>query len=78
MNINMDKIVLHSYDYLINYFFERIQNGKLYDENLKPYNKEIFKNSINFFESKEEYEKCAILLSVYKKRFNHEKNFINY
>lgn len=74
----MEKIILHSYDFLINSFFDRIKIGKLYDEGFKPYNKEIFKNSISYFESREEYEKCAYLLKLYKKRFNHNKNFINY
>lgn len=71
----MEKMTLHSYDYLMNIDFKRIKDGKLYDLSLKTYTQETVRKMIKYFETKEEYEKCEVLLKFEKKRFNHEENY---
>lgn len=71
----MEKIVMHSYNYLMNSSYERINLGKFYDLNFKPYDKDFVEKMIYYFEEIEEYEKCKILLDFSKERFNHEKNY---
>jgi len=71
----IDKIVIHSYGYLMNNTFERISLGKYYDSNLKPYDKDFIDRIIFYFEGIEEFEKCKILLDFSKERFDHEKNY---
>ena len=65
---------LHSYDFLINNSFNRIISGKPYDERLKPYPLDFIEEMISYFKSKEEYEKCQILLKI-KETFDHENGF---
>lgn len=67
---------MHSYDYLMNSNYERINKGKCYDINFKPYEKDVVEKMIVYFEQREEYEKCKILLDFSKERFNHEKNYV--
>ena len=74
----MEKLTLHSYDYLMNIDFKRIKENKLYDLGLRPYTQETLKKMIKYFETREEYEKCEILLNFQKKRFNHEENYHMY
>jgi len=71
----MEKIVMHSYSYLMNTTFERIESGKIYDISFKPYTKELIASLISYFEEREEYEKCQRLLEFSKSRFDHEKNY---
>ena len=71
----MDKIVMHSYNYLMNSTYDRINLGKYYDLDFKPYEKEFIEKVIFYFEDIEEYEKCKILLDFSKERFNHENNY---
>ena len=65
---------IHSYDFLINNSYDRIKEGKLFDEKLKPYTKEFIKDMIQYFELKEEFEKCQNL-KKFNDRFDHEKNY---
>lgn len=71
----MNTIVMHSYDYLMNSNYERINKGKCYDINFKSYEKEVVEKMIGYFEQREEYEKCKVLLDFSKERFDHEKNY---
>ncbi len=72
----MNSIVMHSYDYLMNSNYERINKGKCYDINFKSYEKDVVEKMIGYFEQREEYEKCKVLLDFSKERFDHEKNYI--
>lgn len=71
----MKTIVMHSYSYLMNSNYDRINSGKFYDLKFKPYEKNFIDEMINYFEKLEEYEKCKILLDFLNKRFNHENNY---
>lgn len=66
---------MHSYNYLMNSSYDRINEGKFYNKNFKPYEKDFIKEMISYFENLEEYEKCKILLDFFNKRFNHENNY---
>lgn len=65
---------IRSYDFLINNSYDRIKEGKHFDEKLKPYTKEFIKDMIQYFELKEEFEKCQII-QKFNDRFDHEKNY---
>jgi hypothetical protein len=56
--------------------FERISSGKPYGKNLKPYTQIEIESSIRSFIEDEQYEKCGVLNSFLKERFNHELNYI--
>jgi hypothetical protein len=71
----VDKIVMHSYSYLMNSTYERIKEGKCFDSNFRTYEKDFVEKIIFYFEEIEEYEKCKILLDFSKERFDHEKNY---
>jgi len=72
----MDTIVMHSYSYLMNSSYDRINQGKFYDMSFKPYTMDFIDKLIFYFEEREEYEKCKMLLDFSKERFDHEKNYI--
>jgi len=72
----MSPIVMHSYDYLMNSNYERINKGKCYDINFKAYENKLVEKMIEYFEQREEYEKCKVLLDFSKERFDHEKNYV--
>jgi hypothetical protein len=71
----METIVMHSYSYLMNSNYERINGGKSYDLNFKAYQKDLIDKMIFYFEEREEYEKCKVLLDFSRDRFDHEKNY---
>lgn len=70
-----ENIVMHNYCYLMNSNYERINLGKCFDVNFKTYEKNFVEKMISYFEEKEEYEKCKVLLDFSKERFDHEKNY---
>jgi hypothetical protein len=72
----MDTIVMHSYSYLMNSSYDRINQGKFYDISFKPYTVDFIDKLIVYFEEREEYEKCKVLLDFSKERFDHEKNYV--
>lgn len=69
-------INLRSYEYLMRSSYQRIHSGKLYDENLKPYTLDFLNETMEFFISLEEYEKCDIILNAISIK-DHEIGFIN-
>jgi len=73
--MNQEKLSLKSYDYLMNSTFERIKVGKFFNENFEAYSKDFINKIMKYFENREEYEKCQILVNFIEKRFNHEENF---
>jgi len=67
--------VLKSYDNLINSNFQRIQNGKHFDEKFKLYDQKFLNEMIFYYQSREEYEKCQFILNYINMRFDHKKNY---
>lgn len=55
--------------------FDRVSKGIPYNKNLKAYSQSEIESSIRYFIEGEEYEKCSILNSFLKERFNHEINY---
>jgi len=49
--------------------YNRINLNKPFDKKLKPYSKEKLKMTLDFFEGKEDYEKCKVIHDFIKKRF---------
>jgi len=72
----MNTLVIKSYDYLINNSYDRILNGKNYDDKFKLYQLDFINEMIDYFELREEYEKCQILKNYKEKRFDHKKNYL--
>ena len=72
----METLIMHSYSYLMNNSYERINQGKYYDMNFKAYEKNFIEKMISYFEEREEYEKCKVLFDFSKERFDHEKNYM--
>jgi len=68
-------IRLRSLDSKMNEILERLKQDKIYGYDLKPYTEKILKTALNFFEEKEEYEKCVIILEKLN-RFNHNNNYV--
>ena len=68
-------IRLRSLDSKMNEIVERLKQGKLHGYDLKPYTERILKTTLEFFEEKDEYEKCIIVLEKLN-RFNHNNNYV--
>ena len=71
----IDMLVMKSYDYLMQDVMTRIEKGKHYDDNFKSYSEDFIRKVINYFESKEEYEKCKTLIDFINIRYNHDLNY---
>jgi len=71
----LDNMVMKSYEYLMQDTFNRIKGGKITDENFKPYTEEFIKKILQYFENKEEYEKCKTISDFLNIRFNHDLNY---
>ena len=56
-------------EYLMDTNYERILNGKKLDLTSKPYNIKFIEKMINFYEEKEEYEKCNVLKKLMNKHY---------
>ncbi len=69
-------IKLRSLDYKMNEILSRLNQGKTYGYDLKPYGEKVLKRALKFFEENEEYEKCQLLIKYIENRFNHEKNYL--
>ena len=65
---------IKSHDTRINTAFERISDGKLLDDELKPYTRKFIEEIIQYFETREEYEKCQTLKDVLE-NMDHKKNY---
>ena len=48
----VDKIVMHSYSYLINSAYERISTGKFFDASFRTYEKDLVEKAIFYFEER--------------------------
>jgi hypothetical protein len=60
----------------MNEVYNRISQNKPFDKNLKPYKKSYIDEVLEYFEDREDYEKCQILSDFINSRFNHVTNFL--
>lgn len=58
--------------------YQRICNNRPFGNNLKPYPKNILNEVLEYFEKKEEFEKCQFIKDFIKDRFNHNKKYTTY
>jgi hypothetical protein len=65
---------IKSYDTLVRSSFERISKGIPYDEKLIPYKMGFIDECIEYFESREDFEKC-MTLSNFKESRMHGKGW---
>jgi hypothetical protein len=71
-------IKLKSLDSKMDEIFNRLKDNKMYDLDLKPYSLDLLNKTLKFYEEKEDYEKCLIILDKSSKRFNHEQKYKKY
>jgi hypothetical protein len=57
--------------------FDRVKEGKIFDNNLKPYSQEFLEKILHYMEERERYEDCLILQNIINKRLNHDNNYKN-
>jgi len=69
-------IRLISVDSLVNEIYKRIKENKPFDNNLKPFSHEQVKMALDFFEYKEDYEKCQVLNEFINKQFKHGGDYL--
>ncbi len=70
-------IKIKTLEFLFEDTYSRIENGLPYSLNLKSYSPELIKQVLDYFEKKEEFEKCIIINKFLQNRFNHEENYFN-
>jgi hypothetical protein len=70
------KVKLRSLESKMNEIFDRLSENKMYDLDLKPYTQDLLNQTLKFYEEKEDYEKCLIILEKSSKRFNHSSNYV--
>lgn len=58
--------------------YNRIKNGKPFNNKLKPYSKSQLNNLIEDLIYEEEYEKCQEVKEFIESRFKHESGFRSY
>lgn len=68
-------MVIKSYDQLLVDSFDRIMGGKHFDSNYQPYTREFLEKMREYFQDREEYEKCQFIKSVIDLRFDHDLGF---
>ena len=71
----VNKLIETARKFQIDSDFHRIKNGKKLDLTKRPYTTKSINNMISFYENKEEYEKCTILLKFKNEILNHESNY---
>jgi hypothetical protein len=67
---------LRTLNSVMNEVYNRISQNKPFDKNLKPYKKSYIDEVLEYFEDREDYEKCQILSDFINSRFNHVTNFL--
>jgi len=56
--------------------YQRISENKPFDINLKPYKESQIREVLEYFEEREDYEKCQIISDFLNIRFNHITNYL--
>lgn len=72
----MSYIKLRTLNSFMNEIYQRIYENKPYDFNLKPYKESQIKETLEYFEIREDYEKCQVLSNFLNNRFNHTVNYL--
>lgn len=72
----MSYLKLRTLSSLMNEIYERVSQNKPFDSSLKPYKQSQIKDVLDYFEDKEDYEKCQILSDFINERFNHVTNYL--
>ena len=70
-------LVVENLDTLMKSTFDRLKNGIYFDVNMKSYHPDFLQKLLKYFQEKEKYEECVIILEIIKNRFNHD-NVTNY
>jgi hypothetical protein len=69
-------IKLKTKDSYLKEIYQRISENKPFDKSLKPYKESLIRDTLLYFEEKEDYEKCQVISDFINKRFNHVTNFL--
>ena len=69
-------IRLRTLESVMNEIYQRVNLNKPFDKNLEPYSKKKLEETLNYFEEKEEFEKCQILNQFINERFNHGVDYL--
>jgi hypothetical protein len=72
----MSYLKLKTLNSFMNEVYDRICQNKPFDINLKPYKESQIKEVLEYFEEREDYEKCQILSDFINERFNHITNYL--
>lgn len=72
----MSYIKLRTLNSFMNEIYNRISQNKPFDVKLKPYKESQIKEVLEYFEDKEDYEKCQVLSDFINERFNHITNYL--
>jgi hypothetical protein len=60
----------------MNEIYQRLSENKPFDINLRPYKESQIKEVLEYFEDREDYEKCQMISDFINKRFNHVTNYL--
>ena len=69
-------IKLKTKDSYLREIYQRVYENKPFDINLKPYKESQIKEVLEYFEDREDYEKCHVISNFLNKRFNHITNYL--
>jgi hypothetical protein len=69
-------IKLKTKDSYLREIYQRVYENKPFDKNLKPYKESLLRDTLLYFEEKEDYEKCQVISDFINQRFNHVTNFL--
>lgn len=72
----MSYLKLRTLNSLMNEIYERVSQNKPFDSNLRPYKESQIKDVLDYFEEREDYEKCQVLSDFLNLRFNHVTNYL--
>ena len=72
----MSHIKLRTLNSFMNEVYDRVSKNKPFDTNLKPDKESQIKEVLEYFEEKEDYEKCQVLSDFINVRFNHIINYL--
>ncbi len=72
----MSYLKLKTLNSFMNELYQRISENKPFDNNLKPYKESQIREVLEYFESREDYEKCQIISNFLNNRFNHTVNYL--
>ena len=72
----MSYLKLRTLNSFMNEIYIRVSENKPFDANLKPYKESQIRGLLEYFEDKEDYEKCQVISDFLNKRFNHVTNYL--